>query len=488
METGYDALVGLFDLSLLRRLGLEDWLESTLGRCAEWFRASGATVFLEDSPGVFRLRCGVGRLDAVKKGTAIRNGEGIAGLVLQDGSPHIVEDPRHDPLFGHKIVSRRADVASSMIVPLIGPSGRRVGVMNLSRATGEPAFEDRDLKEAALVGAQVALAVENAEAMSKLEVSFREQQARAEQLKAVLDSVAGTVVVYQGPLGESELETFPNFVRDESERLVLEAEKTQERAEGKAHDSATDRTWLLVAVPLSQGGGVLTVQEVTQYQRAQDEAARMRRMAEIGQMSATIAHELRNPLTGIRGAAQLILADPSLAPEFAKMVNDEADKMSRLCDDFLDIAKPLRLMPKPCRLSESVERVVRIWRPKFLESGVTLVWTSRGQDPTIKVDVARVEQILHNLIKNALEASSLGGKVEVSAEGGRITVTDHGMGMDEQTRERLFAPFFTTKASGTGLGLCNVRRIVNAHGGTVTVTSELGKGSTFEINLRQDAA
>ena len=104
------------------------------------------------------------------------------------------------------------------------------------------------------------------------------------------------------------------------------------------------------------------------------------------------------------------------------------------------------------------------------------------------VDPKRVEQIVHNLLQNALQACDKGGRVELVITDGQLVVSDNGSGMDDETRSRLFAPFFTTKAQGTGLGLCNVRRIVDAHGGSVEVWSEPGKGTRFEVNFRRNAA
>jgi len=216
--------------------------------------------------------------------------------------------------------------------------------------------------------------------------------------------------------------------------------------------------------------------------RLNKEIERMKRLAEIGQLTASIAHEIRNPLTGIKSAAQMILQAPEHAPEFAKMIEGETTKLNRLCDEFLNFAKPLTISTKACKLGDLVFKVSAMHEEDYAGKNVQLITRVADSEPWIELDGPRVEQVVRNLVLNALQASRPGSKVvvEVSPEG-RLSVEDEGCGMDAETVKQLFTPFFTTKAQGTGLGLSTCRKIADAHGASLKVTSEPGKGSRFEV-------
>lgn len=239
------------------------------------------------------------------------------------------------------------------------------------------------------------------------------------------------------------------------------------------------------------GLAIANAQTVDRLQAAlgrQAEDARTARLAEIGQMAASVAHEFRNPLTGIRGAAQMIREKPSSAPEFIGMIEEEALKLEALCEDFLELARPINIRLVPSRLGDIARSVASSWRPAFDEKEVSLAVQARDDEPVLRVDPRRIEQVLHNLVRNALESTDPGGSVTISVFGGGLVVEDTGQGMDENVLERLFIPFFTTKSYGSGLGLCNVRRIVEAHDGEIEVVSRPGEGTRFELFLDRRAS
>jgi signal transduction histidine kinase len=220
----------------------------------------------------------------------------------------------------------------------------------------------------------------------------------------------------------------------------------------------------------------------------QAEDARTTRLAEIGQMAASVAHEFRNPLTGIRGAAQMIREKPSSAPDFIGMIEEEALKLEALCEDFLELARPITIRLVPSKLGDIARTVAASWQPAYSEKRVSLAVKSREDEPLLRIDPRRIEQALHNLVRNALESTEPGGSVTISVFGGGLVVEDNGQGMDESVLERLFIPFFTTKSYGSGLGLCNVRRIVEAHDGEIEVVSRPGEGTRFELFLDRRAS
>ena len=211
------------------------------------------------------------------------------------------------------------------------------------------------------------------------------------------------------------------------------------------------------------------------------EISRLKRLAEVGQMTAAIAHEIRNPLTGIYAAAKMIQEAPEMAPEMAEIIEDETDKLSQLCDEFLEFARPMRLTLERAQLGDVARGVVRLVSSDFDQAGVALELNSAKV--TKEIDPRRIEQVIRNLLQNARQATPKGGTVSLDVWDWGFTVRDTGEGMSEEALTKLFSPFFTTKSSGTGLGLSVVQKIIHAHGGHLSVESALGEGTTFEVHL-----
>jgi len=211
------------------------------------------------------------------------------------------------------------------------------------------------------------------------------------------------------------------------------------------------------------------------------EISRVRRLAEIGQMTAAIAHEIKNPLTGIRSAAQLIITMPDQAVELAHMVEEEAVKLSELCNQFLDFARPIEPSFGPVDLFVLATKLRDVHQHEFWEASVEL--RILGDAPPILGDRHQVERVMQNLMLNALQATASGGWVAINIFPKGFSVEDTGSGMDEETLSKLFQPFFTSKPKGTGLGLSNCQKIISAHGGVIVVTSKIGKGSSFSVEF-----
>jgi two-component system sensor histidine kinase PilS (NtrC family) len=243
-----------------------------------------------------------------------------------------------------------------------------------------------------------------------------------------------------------------------------------------------DRAWSIIGRPLADGV-LVTFEDQTEYERQRRERERVDRLAEIGQMTAAIAHEIRNPLTGIRSAAQVVRSAPESCRELGAMIEEEATKLNDLCDSFLDFARPLSLVTRELRWSDIVAPVLEQHRAEIEAAGIQVRLKSEPDEPIITGDRVRLEQVFRNLLLNAVQATRPGGLVEVRCEGGKLIVQDNGVGMTEEDRQKLFTPFFTTKPSGTGLGLCNARKVVDAHGGSLSVTSSPDMGSCFVVDL-----
>lgn len=487
-----DDLWSLFDLTTQSRQGLE----TALNRVAEFFEASGASVFLGDVDGVFRLQAKTGRLAAMPYTATVERGVGLAGQVLAKGEARIVQGRKLDDLAPTD--ETRPVVASALVVPLIDPDRRAMGVLNLSRGPEEPRFDELDLAQARALAAHLALSVLNARLLEQTRAALDAAHRSAETLRGVLDSVGAAVSVRDvwgeevdhnreadGIWGTLEAATgFNEFLTGIKEEPLSPAEKRT----GRAYSFDGARAWSLTAVGLTDGGSVLTVIEVTDALRAQMEMGRVKRLAEIGQMSAAIAHEIRNPLTGIRSAAQMLRQDPSLADELGLVIEEEVLRLNQLCEDFLDFARPIQLALKPVDLENLALRVVRLLTPEFEADEKELRLTVLQAGASTLLDERRVEQVLLNLVRNAREASAPGQPVELVVTDRGFQVRDRGCGIEGDSLSQLGTPFFTTKPHGTGLGLSTVRKIVDAHGAHLRVESQPGMGSTFSIEWMEHSA
>jgi len=232
-----------------------------------------------------------------------------------------------------------------------------------------------------------------------------------------------------------------------------------------------------------------------QYRRMQERD----RLAALGQMAAGLAHEVKNPLGAIKGAAQLLnepsegAAQDPTAKEFLGIILEEVDRLDRVVGSVLDYARPSKGNPGAVDVNAVVRRTLQVLSSG--QQGEQPVATELAENlPLVRADAEQLRQVLMNLVQNALHATaSKGGEVSVSTRmrsGARgkpdsveIAVRDHGTGITPQVLKSLFVPFFTTKEKGTGLGLAISQRLVEEWGGRIEVASQPGSGSTFSVLL-----
>jgi signal transduction histidine kinase len=234
-------------------------------------------------------------------------------------------------------------------------------------------------------------------------------------------------------------------------------------------------------------------------QRLQEMQLQSERLAAVGRMAAHVTHEVRNPLSSIGLNVELLEEELASAGAEAKdllrAIHKEIERLTSITEEYLELAR----LPEPSLASEDLGALVRegaeFMRLELSAHAVTLdVQTAPGL-PVVQLDEAQIRQVLLNLLKNAREAMPSGGTVELRVQSGHgeeggvtLRVTDHGTGMTEEQRARIFDPFYTTKARGTGLGLPLSQQIVVAHGGVIRCDSEPGRGTTFEIWLPTERA
>jgi signal transduction histidine kinase len=222
---------------------------------------------------------------------------------------------------------------------------------------------------------------------------------------------------------------------------------------------------------------------------AEADVRRADRLAALGQLTAGLAHELRNPLATMRSSAEMlarrVALENEIAREMAANITEEVDRTGSLITRFLDFARPRSLQMETGDIHGMLDRSVERFHKSASE--VSVFKNYSPDVPPLRFDGAMMEQVMLNLLTNAAQASPAGGVVTVktqrAAEWVWISVIDRGSGIAAKDLESVFNPFFTTKAEGVGLGLAVVAKIIEEHGGEISVDSTQGEGSVFLIRL-----
>jgi signal transduction histidine kinase len=218
-------------------------------------------------------------------------------------------------------------------------------------------------------------------------------------------------------------------------------------------------------------------------------------LSALGQLSAVLAHEIRNPLASIKGAVEVLETEipwEHRKRSFLEAIRAEADRLSKLVNEFLQFARPPRLEMLPIQPNAVVRSVVALVAKQAASSGIDVRTRFAQELPPIMLDGEQMKQALLNLVINAIQAMPAGGRLELATERAgdkfRISVRDSGPGIPVEIRDRLFDPFITTRNGGTGLGLAIAQRLVRQHNGTIRAANRQEGGATFEIEIPVVAA
>ena len=253
-----------------------------------------------------------------------------------------------------------------------------------------------------------------------------------------------------------------------------------------------------VCCPLRDGeerlGFVYSLEDVTELSEMRKTLERSERLAAIGSLSASVAHEVRNPLAAIAGCAELLDdANEAERARLSRVIQRESSRLAVIVDNLLNYTsarEPQRQRLDVRRLLSEVTEAIS--REHDLASRDIDVRVEPGPPVWTDADPAQMSQVIWNLVRNAVEASSEGGVVYLRAsetsQQVRVEIIDEGIGIHESELPRLFQPFFSTKPKGSGFGLAIVSRIVEDHDGTVDVVSAAGEGTTFVVRLPRSPA
>jgi signal transduction histidine kinase len=236
-----------------------------------------------------------------------------------------------------------------------------------------------------------------------------------------------------------------------------------------------------------------------QLARAQADARRSERLAALGQLSAGLAHEIRNPLSVIRGSAEMLneklrAAEP-LAAELASYISSEVERLNSLVRRFLDFARPLEIKAEVQPITPIIDRALKSVQEQRPEAKINVERQDAPDLPPLPLDAELVERVFTNLFANAYDAMLEGGSLRIATRrtesegrlGIEVEIEDTGPGIPPELREQIFNPFFTTKKTGLGLGLSMVSKIVDDHHGWTRLVSEPGQGARFRLFFPEQA-
>ncbi len=281
----------------------------------------------------------------------------------------------------------------------------------------------------------------------------------------------------------------------DQEQATEESSRYRGRGEGVRADGRRVPVEFIVA-PLTgangfRRGSIVVFSDLTEVRRLEVALERSRRLAALGELAASLAHEIRNPLGAISGSFQILASSPSLADEDAtliQIISRELHRMERLIGDMLGYARPKQTRPGPVDIGKLAGEIVQIsvkgqeWVGRNLKTSV-----EQGAELVAEVDSAQMRQVIWNLLRNAAQATEPGDNIETSVRREKdnivIEIRDSGCGIPAEDRGKIFDPFYSSRERGLGIGLALCKRIVDDHGGEIAALPREGGGSVFRVTL-----
>lgn len=488
---------------------LESLLDESLHVVTEVIGTDMALVFLLDpQSGDLRVRAARGVSKEYVAGVDhLKPNEGLAGQVYVSGEPLVVRDAAHDPRVTRSVV-RTLNVHALACVPLIA-MGKVIGVLVTASYDPECIIAD-DLALLECIGLQLGMAIENARLLDESTYTSRlwestfnaiqdgisvhrsdlhiikANHALSRILDQPLDRLVGSPCCL-AVLGRQS--TLPDCADRRAVAGLSPVTEVVERPDGKV---------LRVTVsPLLDDqqqviGSVHVVSDITEHVMLERRIARAEQLALIGELAAGLAHEVKNPLAGIKGALEIVLENlPETDANRAvlKHVLDETMRVNRVISDLLDYARPHTASNTRTNLNQLIQHAITMAQMQVADGHVEIEFRPDTQLPAIMVDPDEMQKVILNLLLNAIHAVKSKGRITVTTafdpndQAITLQVTDNGEGIAPEHLEKIFRPFYTTKKKGTGLGLATSHRIITNYGGTISVESTVGQGSTFIVRL-----
>ena len=355
--------------------------------------------------------------------------------------------------------------------------------------------------------------------LARLGGSYRESAEARDYLQSLFDSlVSGVVVIgeegtvqtvsnsFQKVMGLAANEAlnaaYDDVLGDKPALIAAVREYLEEKLSGSRyfgkHEMVESRLFDVYGSPLmiaeEQRGLILVFVEMTEVERAQSELRRNRALSAVGQMTAQIAHEIKNPLGSIRFATEVLKRkgdQTDESKETLEVIDRSVNHLAAIVSELSEFARPKELNRTETDLNKLLDDLMPMVADRLSNKRMRIKKDYAVNLPSASFDPTELRKLFLNLIINAIDASEPGSEIEVKTSvngGGVVTVAviDHGAGMDPETRRRVFEPFYTTKQAGTGLGMAISKKIAELHRGDLGVASRLGEGTTVTVRLPID--
>ncbi len=524
-RTAYLSSVNAIANTVSRSLDTEEMLEEVLGKVLDLTRTDIGLVYLSGS------RDGETAMTPIVK-------QGLTTELMKElGWP---DGPRR---LADEVAQAGRVLVSSDLAPRVESqtgsagqgAGTRVGVPLASRdhvygvmniyGRERRRFTDEDIALLTTVGNQIGVAIENAQLIHRLQRTVGEMGAMRRFSESVLQDMTNGLVVVdrdgkvrlvnragESLLGCREGEVLDSSVDDllgRGARIVRDSMERQMAYPGQEihmrRDGGETLPLGMSVSPLRGEGGavngaVVMLRDLSREKELEEERIRLERLAALGEMSAVMAHQIRNPLAGMAAGIQHLLTKFDETDDrhgALRRIQKEGERVSRTIDDILMTSRPPQLNLAPCQVSDVLDEVVGHSEQQASAQGVEISTDYAPGLPEVRGDKMRLEQAFLNLVANAIEAMPNGGLLRLAATGPiggkgagdgdieyvEVAIEDNGVGIREEDLNKILDPFYTTKVQGTGLGLPIAKRIIEGHKGELKLESEEGEGAKVTVRL-----
>jgi len=437
--------------------------------------------------------------------------KGLVGSVVQQRKPIAYDDYTKYP-HALKPVVEKAKIKSVMCVPLMSKD-RIVGVLNIASKT--PChFTSEEINLMTLIGNQMGVAIENAQLHEEIKKSQREYKTLVENINDGYFVCQNGKIIFTNKAfltmhGYSQEEVLgKNFKEFFSTECIQQVERIyKDRIGGSGVPDHIefmrkhrDGTKLPTELKINfiefdeKPARIGILRDISERKKMEQKIQDSQRLASIGQLAAAIAHEIRNPLSAIKMNIQILSKGIKLKgfnKRRLEIAADEINRLDRIIEDVLDFAKPIQIKAINQNINKVIKKCIDLLYDKIRKKNVQLVKKLSRNVRYVPMEYEKMEQTILNIVLNAVDAMPNGGTLEIltgKAEyAGRkmmkIEIKDTGIGMTSEQVSKIFEPFFTTKTTGVGLGLSNVKKIVEAHDGIIEVNSQINHGTSFSLFL-----
>lgn len=506
--------------------GLDEALRRILKGTIEAVGAPIGMIFLKDpQTKVLTLAASVGlstESPAKRWHWHLQQSEGLIGDVDATGQPVFLElDYSHD-LRAHQRVAEAEKLNSFIGVP-INDNGECVGVMSVFTRPPD-VLDERQIPVVTALGEVLGAAIREARLLDACMRARDDAKSTCDLFDTITRCIDDGIAVIESDLSISYAnQAFANQAGMEVDEILGKtcfwvSHKRDKRCEPPEHECPmqsaydTGRPQTAIHRHIDKVGGSIWVEvscspvfdtdgtivravevtrDITRRKTMEQDLLDAEKLAALGEMASTMAHEIRNPLAGMKGALEVISSKDETQP-YAGVLRDvmeQIDRLSETAGSLLSFARPIAPRQVPTDLSKVIRKAHSLFEDQARRQGTEVILELDTSDRLLLLDPQITARALLNIALNALQAMGSGGRLIIrsrrDSEVGVATVslTDEGPGMSPEVLEKIFTPFFSTKVRGTGLGLCVVKEIVERQGGAVEVTSEPGKGTTFVVTL-----